>query len=154
MAKPGAWQEAIKQLGPVFAERAASADEGDRFVAENFVELTERGLMAAGVPERLGGGGLSTGELSRMLREIAHSCSSSALAFSMHPHQVAINVWRWGRQDALVDGLLKRIAAERFVLLSSSGSGWLQGSGTATKVAGSFPINACKSFANGAPAGD
>jgi hypothetical protein len=34
MAKPGAWQEAIKQLGRVFAERAASAEEGARFVAE------------------------------------------------------------------------------------------------------------------------
>ena len=34
------------KLGPRFAERAARADEGDLFVAENFVELKAHGLVA------------------------------------------------------------------------------------------------------------
>lgn len=154
MGKMNDVQSLIDELGPVFAERAAAADEGDRFVAENFAQLKERGLIAAGVPEELGGGGLSHAELGEMLRQLAHYCGSTALAFSMHTHQVATNAWRWRHQKAPVDGLLKRVAAENIVLLSSGGSDWLQGSGTAVKAEGGYRINARKIFSSGAPAGD
>ena len=73
-----------KQLGPRFAERAARADEGDLFVAENFVELKAHGLVAAGVPKELGGGGASHADLADVLRHLGHYCGSTALAFSMH----------------------------------------------------------------------
>jgi alkylation response protein AidB-like acyl-CoA dehydrogenase len=147
-------QSLVGELGPVFAERAAAADEGDRFVAENYAQLKDCGLIAAGVPEELGGGGLGHAELGEMLRQLAHYCGSTALAFSMHTHQVATNAWRWRHQKAPVDGLLKRVAAENIVLLSSGGSDWLQGSGTATKVEGGYRINARKIFTSGAPSGD
>jgi alkylation response protein AidB-like acyl-CoA dehydrogenase len=143
-----------KQLGPRFAERAARADEGDLFVAENFVELKAHGLVAAGVPKELGGGGASHADLADVLRHLGHYCGSTALAFSMHTHQVATAAWRWRHQSAPVDGLLKRVAAENIVILSSGGSDWLQGSGTATRVDGGFRINGRKIFASGAPAGD
>ena len=146
--------ELMAKLGPRFAERAARADEGDLFVAENFGELKAHGLVAAGVPKELGGGGASHGELADMLRQLGHYCGSTALAFSMHTHQVATAAWRWRHQKAPVDGLLKRVAAENIVILSSGGSDWLQGSGTATRVDGGFRINGRKIFASGAPAGD
>jgi acyl-CoA dehydrogenase len=66
---------------------------------------------------------------------------------------VATNAWRWRHQKAPVGGLLKRVAAENIVLLSSGGSDWLQGSGSATGVDGGFLINGRKIFASGAPAG-
>jgi alkylation response protein AidB-like acyl-CoA dehydrogenase len=144
----------MAKLGPRFAERAARADEGDLFVADNFGELKAHGLVAAGVPKELGGGGASHGELADMLRQLGHYCGSTALAFSMHTHQVATAAWRWRHQKAAVDGLLKRVAAENIVILSSGGSDWLQGSGTATRVDGGFRINGRKIFASGAPAGD
>ena len=50
---------ALQQLGPQFANRAVGADAQDRFVAENFAELKAYGLVAAGVPEELGGLGAS-----------------------------------------------------------------------------------------------
>ena len=143
-----------KQLGPRFAERAARSDEGDLFVAENFGELKAHGLVAAGVPKELGGGGASHAELADILRELGHYCGSTALAFSMHTHQVATAAWRWRYQKAPIDGLLKRVATEKVVILSSGGSDWLQGSGTATRVDGGFRINGRKIFASGAPAGD
>ena len=146
--------EVIAKLGPRFAERAARADEEDLFVVENFGELKAHGLVAAGVPKELGGGGASHGELADMLRQLGHYCGSTALAFSMHTHQVATAAWRWRHQKAAVDGLLKRVAAENIVILSSGGSDWLQGSGTATRVDGGFRINGRKIFASGAPAGD
>jgi alkylation response protein AidB-like acyl-CoA dehydrogenase len=146
--------ELIAKLGPRFAERAARADEGDLFVAENFVELKAQRLVAASVPKELGGGGASHAELADMLRQLGHYCGSTALAFSMHTHQVATAAWRGRHQSAPVDGLLKRVAAENIVILSSGGSDWLQGSGTATRVDGGFRINGRKIFTSGAPAGD
>lgn len=145
---------ALQELGPRFATRAVGADAQDRFVVENFAELKARGLVAAGVPEELGGLGASHAELCSMIQEIAYHCGSTGLAFSMHTHQVATNAWRWRHQKAPVDGLLKRVAAEQIVLVSSGGSDWLQGSGTATRVEGGYRINGRKIFASGAPAGD
>ena len=63
-----------KQLGPRFAARAARADEGDLFVAENFVELKAHGLVAAGVPKELGGGGASHADLADVLRHLGRYC--------------------------------------------------------------------------------
>lgn len=131
----------LDEIGPRFADRAAAVDTQDRFVAENFAELKVHGLVAAGVPEEMGGLGASHAELCEMIRRIAYHCGSTGLAFSMHSHQVATNAWRWRHQKAPVDGLLKRVAAENIMLLSSGGSDWLKGSGTATRVEGGFRIN-------------
>jgi alkylation response protein AidB-like acyl-CoA dehydrogenase len=146
---------AAKMLGDDFARRAAAADEGDRFVTENYQALKQSGLVEAAVPREFGGGGAEVAELAEMLRTLAHSCSSTALAFSMHTHQVAIPAWRWRHQKvAAVEPLLKRIAAERIILLSSGGSDWIGGSGNAEKVEGGYRISARKAFTSGAQAGD
>ncbi len=143
-----------RQLGAQFAARAAHFDDSDEFVAENYAALRAAGLVEAGVPKEFGGGGHDVAALSEMLRELAHHCSSTALAFAMHTHQVAIPAWRWVHQKAApVEPLLKRIAAERIILLSSGGSDWIAGSGTAEKVDGGFRISARKVFSSGAPAG-
>jgi acyl-CoA dehydrogenase len=144
----------LNELCPRFTARAAAADANDRFVGDNFADLKASGLVAAGVPMELGGLGASHAELCHRIQEIAYHCGSTGLAFSMHTHQVATNAWRWRHQKAPVDGLLKRVAAENLVLLSSGGSDWLQGSGTATRVEGGYRINGRKIFSSGAPAGD
>ena len=142
-------------LAPVLAERAARFDEGDEFVAENYELLKQSGLVEAGVPRELGGGGAEVRALADMLRVMAHACSSTALAFSMHTHQVAIPAWRWRHQQvAAVEPLLKRVATERLILLSSGGSDWIGGSGKATRVEGGYRISARKVFTSGANAGD
>ncbi|MCQ1569851.1 acyl-CoA/acyl-ACP dehydrogenase [Neorhizobium galegae] len=142
-------------LGPAFAARAAEADDGDAFVADNYRDLRHSGLIEAGVPADLGGGGAEVRELCDMIRELAHHCGSTALAFSMHTHQVAIPAWRWTHQKAApVMPLLKRVAAERIILLSSGGSDWIEGSGKAQKVDGGYRITARKIFTSGSPIGD
>jgi alkylation response protein AidB-like acyl-CoA dehydrogenase len=147
--------ETARELGVEFAKRAAEADENDRFVAENYQALKQQGLVAAGVPQELGGGGAEVAELAEMLREIAHHCGSTALAFSMHTHQVAIPAWRWRHQKvAAVEPLLRRVATEKIVLLSSGGSDWIAGSGSAVKVDGGYRVSARKVFTSGAEAGD
>ncbi|MRG54117.1 acyl-CoA dehydrogenase [Phyllobacterium sp. SYP-B3895] len=154
-ASSGSAVDIAHSLTPALAARAAEFDETDTFVAENYKLLKEAGLVHAGVPHELGGGGADVGELAEMLRVLAHGCSSTALAFSMHTHQVAIPAWRWRHQKALaVEPLLKRIAAEKLILLSSGGSDWIGGSGDATKVEGGYRIKARKVFTSGANAGD
>jgi alkylation response protein AidB-like acyl-CoA dehydrogenase len=154
-ATPHAIVDTTRELGAVFAKRAREAADEDTFVAENFALLKSSGLVEAGVPKEFGGGGASIDELAAMLRTLAHHCPSTALAFSMHTHQVAIPAWRWVHQKAApMEALLKRIAAERLLLLSSGGSDWIGGSGKAEKVEGGYRITARKVFSSGAPAGN
>ncbi len=147
--------DTARRLAATFAARAAEADENDRFVGENYDTLKAAGLVEAAVPGELGGRGAGIPELCGMLKEIARACGSTALAFSMHTHQVAIPAWRWQHQKAVaVEPLLKRVAADRIILLSSGGSDWIGGSGKAVKVDGGYRISARKVFTSGAQAGD
>ncbi|WP_425051936.1 acyl-CoA dehydrogenase family protein [Psychromarinibacter sp. S121] len=145
------------RLAAGFAKSAAENDSGDCFVASHYDQLKSEGLITAGVPEALGGGGADVRALCDIIRRLAHGCSSTALAFSMHSHQVAFPAWRWHHQPAavpMVEPLLKRIAAERLVLLSSGGGDWIGGSGKAVAVEGGYKVTARKMFVSGAPAGD
>jgi alkylation response protein AidB-like acyl-CoA dehydrogenase len=149
--------EVASELGPIFAERANAATDEDKYVADNIALLKTSGLVEAGVPRELGGGGADVDELAAMLRTLAYHCGSTGLAFSMHTHQVAVPAWRWKHQKAAtaaVEPLLKRIANERILLMSSGGSDWIAGSGKAEKVEGGYRITARKIFSSGAPTGD
>jgi alkylation response protein AidB-like acyl-CoA dehydrogenase len=147
------WTAIVHELGPTFATRAAAHDANDSFVADNYADLKKRKLFSAGVPAELGGGGASHAELSAILRHMAHYCGSTALALSMHTHLLAATVWRW-RQGHPVEPLLKRVAAEETILISSGGSDWLASSGTAERVNGGFRITARKIFSSGCPMGE
>jgi alkylation response protein AidB-like acyl-CoA dehydrogenase len=149
--------EVARELGPVLAARADARADEDAYVGDNIALLKTSGLVEAGVPRELGGGGADVDELAAMLRTLAYHCGSTGLAFSMHTHQVAVPAWRWAHQKAAaaaVEPLLKRIAAERIMLLSSGGSDWIAGSGKAEKVEGGYRITARKIFSSGAPTGD
>lgn len=142
-------------LVPTLAASAAGFDASDRFVADNYALLKQAGLVDAGVPEELGGGGADVRTLAAMLRTLAHGCGSTALAFSMHTHQVAVPAWRWRHQKvAAVEKLLRRIAEEKIILLSSGGSDWIGGSGRAERVEGGYRVTARKIFTSGSPVGD
>ena len=118
------WVAVARHLGPTFAARAAAHDADDSFVADNYAELKRHKVFSAGVPAELGGGGASHAELCALLRELAHACGSTALALSMHTHLLAAVVWRW-RQGQAVEPLLRRIANEETVLISTGASDWL-----------------------------
>ena len=148
------WVSVADELLAAFAERAARHDAGDAFVAENFADLRRRRLFSAPIPAELGGGDALPAEMYEVLRRLATACSSTALAFAMHTHQVLIPAWRWRHERAPVDGLLRRIAADELIVASSGGSDWLAGSGRAEKVDGGFRISARKIFASGSPAAD
>jgi acyl-CoA dehydrogenase len=89
-----------------------------------------------------------------MIRELAHHCSSTALAFSMHTHLVATLAWIWRSGNKGPEPMLRRVAAEGLVLVSTGGADWLTGSGKLEKVEGGFRITGRKIFCSGVPAGD
>jgi alkylation response protein AidB-like acyl-CoA dehydrogenase len=143
----------IRELGPAFAERAAACDQSGAFVAENYRALKERKLFSAGVPKDLGGGGATHAELCDMIREVAHFCSSTALALSMHTHLVSAAVWRHLHGQPAAP-LLSKVAAGELVLVSTGAKDWLDSTGLATRVDGGYRVSGQKSFASGSPAGD
>jgi alkylation response protein AidB-like acyl-CoA dehydrogenase len=147
------WVAVARDLGPAFAARAAQHDADDSFVADNYAELKARKVFSAGVPAELGGGGATYSELCALLRELARSCGSTALALSMHTHLLAATVWR-RRQGQPVEPLLRRIAAEQLVLVSTGAADWLESSGTTQRVEGGYRVTARKPFGSGSPMGD
>jgi acyl-CoA dehydrogenase len=148
------WVSLMNELGRDFATRSADHDQNDSFVAENYAELREHRAVAAGVPSELGGGGASHAELCEMIRALARHCGSTGLAFSMHTHLIGTLAYAWRSGNKAVEPMLRRVAAENLVLISSGGSDWLMGSGTLEKVDGGFRMTGRKIFSSGVPSGD
>lgn len=158
IAKPAPERHDLLALAADIArEAAAAAERHDRdgsFVSETWCRLKKEGFFKALVPAEFGGHGADYAEICHVIRHLAAGCGSTALAFSMHSHLVAAAAWRWRHQKAPTDGLLKRVAGENLVLVSTGGADWLQGAGTATRTEGGFLINGRKIFSSGCPEGD
>ena len=148
------YRAAIDRVAAEAAQAAETCDERDAFVTAGYAALKREGLFKAHVPAELGGGGLSHAEMCALIRRLAQSCASTALAFSMHTHIVSVAAWRWKNENAPTDGLLKRVVNEDLVLVSSGGSDWLKSAGTAERAEGGYKITARKIFASGSPMGD
>lgn len=147
--------EIARELGPGFAERANGHDVSGTFVAENYEQMRQHKFFSAAVPEELGGSGASHSEICAVVRELARYDGSTALAFSMHSHLLSTLIWRYRRNlTPSSEPVLRRIAAEELVLVSTGGSDWLEGSGVAEKVEGGYRYSGRKVFSSGSPAGD
>ena len=147
------WTSVVDRLGPGFARRAAAHDRDGTFVAENYADLKAARMMSAGIPAELGGGGLSHSQLCDLVHQLAKYCPSTALAYSMHSHLIAATVWKhlhgMGGEE-----LLRKVADQQLVLLSTGGTDWVNSNGTLTKVDGGYRLDARKIFGSGAPAAD
>lgn len=148
------WIAQADRIGQQIVAEAALHDAEDSFVAEGFRALKAAGFFKALVPAELGGAGADYRAICGAIRRLGTYCGSTALAFSMHSHLVAVPAWRWRHEQAPVEGMLKRVAAEDLVLISSGGSDWLPSNGQAVKVEGGFRITARKVFSSGCEMGD
>ena len=146
------WAEAARRVAEEIAPAASLHDRDNTFVAESIELARERGLVSMLVPAELGGGGASYAETCAALTILAQGCPATALTLSMHTHLVAAQVWRLHHD--LPAPVLRRVADERILLVSTGAADWVDSHGTATAVDGGFRVSARKSPSSGAPAGD
>jgi alkylation response protein AidB-like acyl-CoA dehydrogenase len=139
------------ELGARFAERAAEHDRENTFVEENFAQLRESGYTALAIPEELGGLGASLRQVCYAQAELARYCGSTALAVNMHIYLTLTNMYRWKNGAAAAEPLLRRIAAEKLILMTSGGSDGIWPSTTATRENGGYRVNGRKAFCSQAP---
>jgi alkylation response protein AidB-like acyl-CoA dehydrogenase len=148
--------DTTSKLAAAVAEAAAPhADRHDlegSFVDEGVGAARDLGYLAAPVPVELGGAGAYTAEIARAQRVVAAACGSTALACSMHLHVTLAAAWRWRRGDATLEGMLRRVAGERIVVISTGGNDWTKPTTVATPVEGGWRVSGRKTFASIAPA--
>jgi alkylation response protein AidB-like acyl-CoA dehydrogenase len=150
---PASWLEQIHELGRDFETRAAEHDEDDSFVSENYAALKERRFFGAIVPEEFGGGGVSYSTMCEWLRTLAQYCSATALAHSMHQHLVAATLWKF-RHGQGGEPVLRNVAAQQLVLVSTGANDWLESNGEAVRTDGGYRVKAMKAFASQSAVGD
>lgn len=143
-----------RDIGPRFAERAASHDTQGSFVAKNYAELKEHKMFSASIPTDLGGGGASHAELCAIVGEIGKHCASTGLSFAMHNHPVAVNIFKHMRGDEKATVALAKIAGAELVIAGTGANDWLASSGEAIEKADGFVVNAHKRFVSGGPGAD
>lgn len=143
----------MHELGEGFAARAGHYDQAGTFVFENYEQLKAHRFFSAMIPEEMGGGGISHAEMCDIIRIMAHYCSSTALAFSMHQHLIAATVWKYKHQGEGAP-LLQRVAKEQLVLISTGARDWLESNGEMEKVDGGYLFSGRKYFASQSAGGD
>jgi acyl-CoA dehydrogenase len=142
------------ELGAKCAEHAARHDFENTFVAESFEQLRRARYTALAVPEELGGLGASLRQVCYAQAELAKYCGSTGLAANMHLYLTLTNLYRWKHGAAAVEGLLRRVASEDLILMTSGGSDGLWPSAVAVRENGGFRVSGRKVFCSQAPAAD
>lgn len=138
------------ELAGRFAETASQHDRENTFPEENFRIMRETGYTRLAVPVELGGLGASMRQVAFAQAALAKGCAATAIAVNMHHYLVLANVYRW-RHGAPVDGMLRRVADEGLILMTSGGSDGIWPSGSAIRVEGGYRVNARKAFCSQAP---
>jgi alkylation response protein AidB-like acyl-CoA dehydrogenase len=147
------WADIVSKLGTQFEKSSAQHDEDDSFVADNYEALKAHNFLAAAIPKELGGGGLAHSEMCDMLRLLGQSCSSTALAQSMHQHLLAAMIWKYHRGQG-GEETLRKIAENQPVLVSTGARDWLESNGEVERVKGGYRVTARKHFASQSAHGD
>jgi alkylation response protein AidB-like acyl-CoA dehydrogenase len=140
-------------FGDMLEADAERHDRDGTFVEESYRALRDAGLLAIGVPEELGGRGATIRQLAMVQRELARHCGSTALATAMHQHVVAFAAWRYRRGMPGAEALLRQVADEHIVLVSTGGADFTRPRGEAMKVEGGYRVNGVKIFASQSPVG-
>ena len=135
------------------AENAERLDRKGVFVSENYQLIKQLEMCSALVPEELGGMGMDYSALCQVLKSMAKSCGSTALAFAMHQHLMAAAVWKYRHKNQGAE-MLQKVAAKQLVLVSTGAKDWLESNGKLTRVNGGYLFTAKKHFASQSVEGD
>jgi acyl-CoA dehydrogenase len=142
------------ELAEQFAARAAQHDRDNTFVADNFEALRASRYTALAVPTALGGLGATMRQVCYAQATLARGCASTALAINMHVFLTLANAYWWKQGAAGPERLLRRVANEGLVLMSSGASDGLWPTTTATREHGGYRVFGRKVFCSEAPVAD
>ncbi|MBH0776377.1 acyl-CoA dehydrogenase family protein [Nocardia bovistercoris] len=141
-----------RRIGESLRASVAERDRTGEIDAAAFDRLRASGLSAAIVPAEFGGGGASHREMGEVLRELGKHDPSTAVAFAMHTHLVATQVWRH-KHGADARGVFEKVVGGA-ILVSTGASDWVTSSGRAEQVDGGYRVHARKSPASGCEIGN
>lgn len=143
------------ELGAEFAPRAARHDRDNTFVSENFDALRQSDYLRLAVPKELGGEGATIRQVCYAQAELAKHCASTALSVNMHLYLTLTQAFAWRKTGAeRAERVLRRVASDSLVLMTSGASDGIYPSGTAVKEDGGYRVNARKAFCSQAPTAD
>ncbi|NEW32060.1 acyl-CoA/acyl-ACP dehydrogenase [Nocardia cyriacigeorgica] len=145
------WIARAREVGETLRPGVAERDRNGRLSTEAFDRLRAAGLTSALVPVEFGGGGATHREMGAILRELGRHDPSTAVAFAMHSHLVAAQVWRHrhGMDASAVFGKVVSGA----ILVSTGASDWVGSNGNAERVDGGYLVSARKAPASGCEVG-
>lgn len=147
------WISLTAELGEEFEKKAPFHDKNGTFVSDNYNLLRTHKYFSAAIPQELGGGGLSHEQMCQIIRVMAMHCPSTALAFSMHQHVVATALWKYKNKGEGAP-MLKNVAKNELVLISTGARDWLGSNGELKKIDGGYLFTARKHFASQSAGGD
>ncbi|MFE6858111.1 acyl-CoA dehydrogenase family protein [Nocardia sp. NPDC057668] len=145
------WTATATAVGATLSAGVAERDRTGEFTTEAYDLLRSSGLSAALVPVEFGGGGVSHREMGEILRVLGRHDPSTAVAFAMHTHLVAAQVWRH-KHGIDASAVFGKVVAGAF-LVSTGASDWVDSNGHAVKVDGGYRVTARKAPASGCEAG-
>ncbi|MGY2010099.1 acyl-CoA dehydrogenase family protein [Nocardia gipuzkoensis] len=145
------WIARARRVGEALRPEVAARDRSGEISLAAFDRLRESGLSAALVPADFGGGGVTHREMGAILRELGRHDPSTAVAFAMHTHLVAAQVWRHNHGIDAAPLFAKVVAGA--ILVSTGASDWVGSNGHAERVEGGYRVHARKAPASGCEAG-
>jgi len=152
-----------RQVQPVFTEemlarfasRAASYDQENRFIHEDFEELRASKYLLLPLPKEFGGAGMTLAEVCREQRRLAYHAPATALAVNMHVYWIGVAADLWRRGDTSLEWLLRETAAGEIFAAGHAESGndvpVLLSTSKAERVDGGYRFTGRKHFGSLTP---
>lgn len=109
------WAARAAVIAEVAARHAHEVDREGRFPSESVQAMRDSGLLAAWVPQSLGGPGLSLRQIASICAQIGGACGASGMIFAMHQIKLSSIVHHAG-DSPWYQQLQKRVVAEALLL--------------------------------------
>jgi acyl-CoA dehydrogenase len=131
--RPDDWLARARAAAAVAKAHAGAVDAEARFPEEAFAELRKQRLLGIMVPKSLGGEGAGLAVVADICYILGQACASTGLIYAMHQVKMGCVV-RHAAGTLGVERILRRAAAEQFLMASSTTEGQAGGNVRASEA--------------------